>query len=523
MIDRARRAACAAAGILALAAGPAGAAAGGLFVPGYGSQAQPRAGAFVAKSDDPSATYWNPAGLAKQHGTTVHVGVNFTGFSLDYQRTGEYEVPEMGGDHSYTGDPYPKMTDQSHPALGIGRYQAIPLISVVTDLGGATPLVFGIGIGADNGFPQRDLGSGYQFQDPDNPPPPTRYDVVTQEITAAFPSLAVAYEITPQLDVGARFSWGIASTKGTSYLWGLINYSEDVRSDGVFHIEAKDNFVPSAGLGVLYRPSPALELGASYRSEESFHFKGTGQATLGSNLNVLGMQDYIAPELDQPQCAGGGTIAALKACLDLTLPQAASVGGRLVARDESGAEKGDIELDVQWEDWSGSSNYRVVVDGKSGLTGLQLQPTLIRHGFRDTYSVRLGGSWSWAVGGHRLEARGGAAYDTAAAPVSWTRADIDGMARTTLGAGLAYQLGRTRIEAGGGVSLEGSRDVSECNPSQGAVGCDGSGMETPQGDRTAPDPAQPLQGENNQTESPFNAGHYQQGYVLFSAGVTYAF
>ena len=95
------------------------------------------------------------------------------------------------------------------------------------------------------------------------------------------------------------------------------------------------------------------------------------------------------------------------------------------------------------------------------------------------------------------------------------------MARTTLGAGLAYQMAKIRLELGGGVVLESPREVDQCNPDADNLGCEESGVETPFKDRNRPDPAQPLLG--NPVESPFNAGRYEQGYVLLSLGATYQF
>jgi long-subunit fatty acid transport protein len=521
MTRRARRTA-AMAGILAL--GPAASAgAGGLFIPGYGSQAQPRAGAFVAKADDPSALYYNPAGLAKQKGTVVHLGMNFVDFDQTFQRAGVYEEPDEGAAPSWTGQPYPEVSDNSTPAIGVGGFQGIPLFGVATDLGGATPLVFGIGIIADHGFPEREYGEGYVFEDPNTPPPPQRYDIVSQDVSAAFPSLAVAYRIAPQLDVGVRVSWGFAGSKGQQYVWGLRNYPEDIHTDGTFEIDVADNFIPAAGAGLLYRPSPNVEFGASYHSPKSLNLKGEGSAALGTGLGLAGMMEFIAPENEAVLCETGGTIASLKSCLNLKLPQMASVGGRYIFRDGAGRERGDIELDVQWEDWSKASDIEVIVDGKGGLTGLRLQPALVRHGFRDTFSFRLGGAYGFDIAQNRLEVRAGAAHDTAAAPLSWTRLDVDGMARTTLGAGLAYDMARFRIEVGGGVVLEQDRTVPECNTSLDQLGCDSPDQETPTADRESPDPVQPLAGANNQVESPFNAGTYSQGYVLFSLGLSYAF
>lgn len=516
------------AGLAVLASAPS-VHGGGLVVPGYGSQAQPRAGAFVAKADDASALYYNPAGLAKQKGTSVHLGFNLIDFDQTYQRAGTYEPAgdsDMGPTHPYTGQEFAEVSDNSTPALGVGGFQGIPTFGVVSDLGGATPLTFAIGLIAEHGFPEREYGEDYAFEDPDVAPPPNRYDILEQDVSVAFPSIAAAYSITPQLDVGVRASWGFGGSKGRQILWGLRNYEEDIHSDAEFEVDVKDNFIPAASVGVMYRPMPVVEVGAQYQMRRKINFTGHGSAVLGTNLG-LGPDnpDFIAPENDfpHPDCQGTGTITALYSCVNLTLPQTASLGARYILRDPSGKERGDVELDVVWEDWSAASDIEIIVNGKSGLTGLRLNPVLSRHGFRDTFSFRLGGGYGFDIGDNRLTARAGAAYDTAAAPNSWTRLDLDGMARTTLGAGIGFETSSLRFDLGGGLVLEGDRDVDVCNPDLDNLGCETPGTETPVDERDRPDPVQPLNGPNEQVESPFNAGHYEQGYVLLSFGVTYLF
>lgn len=518
------------AGLAVLASGPS-AFAGGLVVPGYGSQGQPRAGAFVAKADDGSALYYNPAGLAKQKGTSIHLGMNFIDFSQKYKRTGSYEAPgatDMGNAHSYTGDSYEQVSDNSTPAVGFGGFQGIPTFAVVSDLGGRSPVVIAIGLIAEHGFPEREYAEDYIENgfESDTAPPPNRYDILEQDVSVAFPSLAAGYSITPKLDIGARVSWGFGGSKGTQILWGLRNYEEDIHSDSLFAVDVKDNFIPAASAGVLFRPNHMIELGANYSTPKKINFTGDGTAILGTNLGLGDEKDFIMPENEfpNPDCVGTGTITALHSCVNLTLPQTATVGGRYIFRDMTGREVGDIEFDVQWEDWSAASDIEVIVNGKSGLTGLQINPVISKHGFQDTFSFRLGGSYGFDLGKNRLTARAGAAYDTAAAPNSWTRLDLDGMARTTLGSGLAYDMSNMRFELGAGLVLEQDRTVADdCNPDIDNLGCGTPGVETPQDERDRPDPPQPLNGTGNQIESPFNAGHYEQGYVLLSAGVTYMF
>ena len=66
--------------MLALGAGlvtwSASAQAGGFELPDNGAQALGRGATFVAKADDTTAMYYNPAGLARQRGTRLYVGGN---------------------------------------------------------------------------------------------------------------------------------------------------------------------------------------------------------------------------------------------------------------------------------------------------------------------------------------------------------------------------------------------------------------------------------------------------------------
>lgn len=496
------------------------AAAGGLFVPGYGSQSQPRAGAFVAKADDPTAILHNPAGLRKVRGTQVHLGFNFVDMHLRYQRAGTYDEV-AGEDLPWEGQPYAPIENEASPDVGFAGIHAIPLFALSHELRGegAPPITLAAGIYAGHGYPEREFAPDYQIEaDPSRPPPPNRYDILALNGLAAYPSIAAAYSITDDLDVGVRASWGFASFQGRTSVWAFQNYEETEANDGLFSVNVEDGFVPTFGLGLTYRPLPALEIGAAYRSKSSIRGKGTGHAVLGSAAAELG-GDSLEPIQENPRCESGGTAVNLKTCVDFVLPQEATLGARWVWRDGSGRERGDLELDLQWEDWSDASDIDITVDARSALGALNT--ATLRHGFQDVLSVRLGGSYNHPVGAHLLSVRAGVAHDTATAPESWTRVDIDGMARTTLGAGLAYETSSMRFELGGGAVLEGTRDVPlTCNPTAQEPGCAPGGGENDEEERTAPDPAQPLNSPSRQVESPFNAGTYEQGYVLVSAGVT---
>jgi long-subunit fatty acid transport protein len=537
------------------------AVAGGLLLPGAGAISTSRAGAGVASADDGEALVLNPAGIVKAHGTTITVSAAMIQYAMEFQRRGTYDtVP--GESYPFAGQTYNAVKNDPSPPLGIGSLQPLPVVAVVSDLGGAVPgLHLGLGLYSPNSYPFRDmctqLASGcqkYVFKiDPNAdfsaPPPSTRYDIMHEDASIILPSLVVAYRILPTLDIGLRLSGGRADLKSTSSLWTTLgpNYEEDPKKDGAITIDAQDSFVPAYGLGVTFRPTPSLELGANYASELDLHAKGTAVSQLGPSGGVPGLDVRIVPiDDDAARCATGGTAEKLKACVDLAIPMNLQVGGRYIFLDDAGKPKGDVELDLDWEHWGKScseqdlldgkctspGDYRVVVDATTAIMlptgpipGPALSDTLVKHGLRDTLGVRVGGSYRLPIGAKRddgdsdqLIVRGGLAHDTAAAKTGWLRADLDGAARTTIAVGASYRLRRFEVSLGGGAILESPSNpnvgggAQPCNPTMAMPSC-GAGE-----DHQGPDPINPT--SQTQAESPVNQGDYTAHYLLFMLGVS---
>lgn len=503
---------------------PSAASAGGFYVPGTGPVGQARAGAFAARADDPSALAYNPAGLAGLHGTRLLLGFNLVELDLAYQREGRYEATQTG--HAYEGELFPEVRDVSNPSLGLLGFQAVPLVALSTDLGLDLPLTFGVGVYAPQGYPSRAFpetwSTGGDAGDP--APGPQRYDVIKQDVIVALPSVAVGWRPVSWAAVGARLSWGVVNLRHRSALWAFENFQEDPGLDGVFDADVSDGFVPGAGVGVLLDPFSFLTLALSWDSPMAVDAKGSGAATLGPGVGFAGVQDDIEPVNDpaQARCGVGGTVDALKTCVRFDLPQMATAGLRwhLGPRE---AARADLEADVRWENWSAASRFEVLADGRSALSGIALEPVPLDHGMKDVWSFRLGGSYQVVIPDAGLvEVRAGIAHDTAAAPDSWSRVDIDGAARTTITGGIAWENHLVRVSLGGGTSVSPDRQVPICawpsGPDAQSLGCDGAG-EPPVAERTQPDPAQPLETPADQRQSPFNAGTYRSHYVLLNLGV----
>lgn len=519
--------------------------AGGLFLPGSGSVSTARAGAAVASADDGEALGLNPAGIAKAKGTTITFGFAAIDYIMSFQRNGTYDTHDMDAE-SYEGMRYPTITNDPNPPLGIGSFQPVPVIAIISDLGGAVPnLHVAAGLYAPNAYPFRNMNNvdgqpyfvpqdngTYDFPAFGAPPPPTRYDIIEQEAAVVLPSVAVAYSITPDLDVGARLSIGFAEAKSTVALWGgLANYAEWVKADGLITLEAKDSFVMAYGFGATFRPTPMLEFGANFTGPVNMRAEGTAISSNGPGVSLNGTPIVIQPVQDEfARCNPGGTMQTFKGCVEFALPMTATVGGRYKILDGNGKMRGDIELDLTYENWGmqRASDYRVVVDAQVTTASMpnnaiDLKDSIIAHGFRDTFGARLGGSYIIPMGDNNLIARGGIAYDTAAAKDGWERADIDGAARTMIAAGASYAMPKVRFDLGFGTILEGTRETSRnCNPmvTSPATGCGPGDAVQPIADRQGPDPTNPLVVPEAQAESPFNQGTYKSHYLLFMLGAT---
>lgn len=564
---------------LATLAGPAHA--GGLFLPGSGAVSTSRAGAAVASADDGEALSINPAGLAKTKRFTLTISAAITRYYMKFNRTGAYDDPNFDIDRQgYEGQDFAPVENDPKPPLGIGSFQPIPVIAVVSDLGGRVKgLRVAAGLYAPNSYPFRDMSQGYTSSAQkfvDNTacqgtgcvaPPPTRYDTLTSESTALFPSIALAYRILPMLDVGLRLSAGNAKAKTQVMVWGTTNnVEESVRNDTLAELDVKDSFIPTFGVGFTLRPTPYLEVAAVYNSGAAFKLQGKSLSTKGPSVDQDKVVGPIAENEvgNRVRCKADGDFSVggeVPACISLALPQTATVGVRYKKLDTYGRMRGDLELNVGWENWGKRCNFdsaQGIIDDQdctspgqflvnldaglyvNGNFDAPLEVNAVNLGLQDVFTYRLGGSWIIPVndGGadpagwpNQIILRGGVGYDTRAAKDGFLRASFDGAARTTATIGAAYRTPKWELNLGGGVVFEGTNRNANtgvdangnptgapCNPTPAdPTGCgDGTFTEIP--DRTGPDPTNPLIAPEVQTQSPFNQGTITSHYVMFMLG-----
>jgi len=521
--------------------------AGGLFVPGSGAVSTSRAGAAVSSVDDGEAMSINPAGFAKSEGLKLTISATLLRYYMTFSRRGTYD-PISLEDRPYEGDPYGTVENKPKPPLGIATFQPLPVIVVSYAVPQVEGLTVAGGLYTPQGYPFRDMSNGYDFQTSetasfDARPPATRYDVMTQESALLLPSIAVAYRVLPDLDVGARFTAGNLKSKTQVVVWGTPgNVEEDVKKDALFTADVKDSFIPAFGLGATYRIGPSIELGAAWTSPINIRAKGTAESARGPG-NDPGRE--IGPSMT-PICSDGGSFEKQKACISLQLPMTATIGGRYKFVDGNNEELGDVEINVNWENWGKTCNfddahiagsdcvapgqYRVQID--AGLYTNNRQnyapinetsgANVVNLGLQDTFGVRLGGSYKHRLNAaSKLVARAGLALDTRAAKDGWLRANFDGAGRQTIAVGGAYEAKTWQANIGFGYIHEGSNSNSgDCNPTQADFFCNDDGTPTPAEDRNHPDPTNPLLTPETQFENPYNQGTIKSHYLMFMLGFT---
>lgn len=401
--------------ILAL---PASAGAGGFTIPGQGTRSMSRGAAFVALSDDLTALMVNPGGLSKLTGTHFLYNHNFINNQTTFTRfPTSMEVP---ADSVNAADPTAPVDNQkSWFPLGAA-------IGLASDFG-LEDWTFALGVYGPNAV-------GSQEYSPDGG---NRYMLTEAEIILIYYTLGVAYGHKDTFGVGLTLQYvhmpvttfgqvvdGTTGAAPTPY------YSS---SDLIATLDMKDDAAFTAQIGAWFRPIPQIEIGLSARVVPIF-LNPSGEVVLSK---VPG-QDFLGNANSEVTLHGGD------ASLDITMPIIVRSGIRY--RHLSGdREVFDLELDFVYEAWSSLERYDIDLEGDvevtlPGLPADQQPPTTaltdlrLEKRWKDTYSLRFGGTWNaWS---DILSVSAGGFWETGAAPNQYSHLDFPAFDRYGVGGGL---------------------------------------------------------------------------------------
>ncbi len=308
---------------------PLAAFGGGFQLNEHGARAVGQGGAWVARAYDPSAIYFNPAGLAFQRGTFVSLGTTFIAPRAKYYGIG-------------TGQ------------LNMNNQVFTPINGYITS-SLSDDLVVGIGV-------MNPYGLGTEW--------PTawtgRYITTKADLISFFVTPTVSYKVTDDLSVGV----------GVNYVTGSAKLSRIISDP--FAQQEHTATVDASGtgwgfnIGLLYRPTEDLSVGASYRSGVTID--ATGSATFKPGLSVFPAGDVTAT---------------------LNLPATGYIGVAYAV-----SENLEVEFDYQYVGWSSYDSLTVVFKADPSLPG---DPKL----FEDTYILRWGAEYTM----DRLQLRLGYFFD----------------------------------------------------------------------------------------------------------------
>jgi long-chain fatty acid transport protein len=335
----------------------------GLFE--QGAKATAMGGAFAATADDPSAIFYNVAGIAQQRQFTFMAGG--TGINFANQFTGDPNDPFTSG----ASERY-----RAHTFIPPNAYLLMPIGSNIT---------FGVGLFSPFGLrtnwenPNRFIG---------------RFISQDANLKALDVEPALAWQTSD-----GRFALGVGADYRRMHIILARNSAAlnpfNQRISDVANARLNSDWDSAWGYnaGLLFKPTPTWSIGASYRSNIDIDFKGDAQFT----QILTGFPQFDAAAKAQiPPDQGISTTISMPAITSLGIATTAISGWQL-------------EADTTYTTWSRFKNLDVAFD---------LTPQVNINRPQNWHN-----SWSYRVGGNRhvtdtWDIRLGALYDKSPQPTS---------------------------------------------------------------------------------------------------------
>jgi len=335
----------------------------------HGARAMAMGGAYVAQASDASAIYFNPAGLSFQKGFKVMLGATLIMPATTF--TGPTPSTASTDMVSQTFNPinvYASYTMENGLSFGLGVYNP-----------------FGLGTEWPSGW----VG---------------RYMSVKSDVQTFYVNPTVSYKFSDQFAVGV----------GVSYVTGKVTLDRKLpltpAPDGGFKLDGTGTGI-NFNLGILWKPSNVLSVGASYRSETKIEF--SGDATF-SNIPPVAPFTSLFP-------------AGVTGKATLPMPSNLMVG---VAYDVS--KDFTLEADFQYLGWS-SYDILLLTFNKAVAGSTTSKDTT---DWTNSILIRLGGEYRM----DKLSLRAGFIYDQTPQPDKAVDPLLPDANRIELTVGLGYQI-----------------------------------------------------------------------------------
>jgi len=228
----------------------------GLRVPDQDPKAIARGNAFTATADNPSAVYYNPAGITQSPGHNTSIGVNIVSLGSEREAGGQtlstsdrvHVLPQLFYTYGFTNAPF---------ALGLGSYSP-----------------YGLGMEWPNNTPFRQTTIEGSMT------------YLTLNPVAAWKPLS-----TLSVAAGPTLNYGETELRNGKLPFGVFNGADKIRFRG-------NDTAVGFNAGVLWQPLEQHSFGLTYRSATSMNFSGDVSAYIPGVVNSV---TDASAKIDFPQ------------------------------------------------------------------------------------------------------------------------------------------------------------------------------------------------------------------------------
>jgi long-chain fatty acid transport protein len=386
---------------------PTGRAAG-FAVAEQGAAAIGLGGAFVARADDPSAVFFNPAGLGLVKDRQLSFGGSLKLGTVKF----EGQLPFPG-----------PLTEERETS-----FDALPTVAIVQPVGGS--IVLGLGL-------HRPFAFSSEWA---NPTSSTGRHIAQQAALGSYMlSPAIAVRLADRLAVGGTVDLYASTLSHDRRLPGIDPYDFKVIDVAALSLKSQTQYAVGFSAGLLARTTSGLSLGLAYRYAPKLDFRG--DATLSRIPTGRSELDARLATALPPQLLSFSSSIALPGILS---------GGLAYSR-------GDwvLSADAVLESWSRTDGAQLEFPGYSDLT------RRLFSGFTDKTQYRVGIERRVS---HLLTVRGGYCY--APTPQLQEQANplFSDADRQVFSLGATWNRGRTRLDVAPGFVLFSERSTGGANP-----------------------------------------------------------
>jgi long-chain fatty acid transport protein len=324
--------------------------AGGFRLPEAGAKAMGMGFAFTAQADDPSAIYFNPAGIVQLEGSNFKGGITY--------------VKENGG--TFTGTtPLTGGATVTETQKDLNFF--IPNLFFTRK---ASPdFAYGVGVYSPFG-----LGQEYENRDTSI----FRNQITKIDLMTIVVNPTVAWKVNEVLSIGAGldFMYGKAKLQKA----GVVFLGPPVNNLNLFQLDLDgDGTAWGYNFGALLTPTKQVKIGISYRSPFRLDIKNGDVKIFGINSTV----PFVPPGPFTAAQVFGGTTFDTKGSTTLNIPATATLGVAYTVNRLT------LEVDADWTFWHSYSSLFIDLERNNGL----LPDSFAKKEWKDVVALYIGGEY----------------------------------------------------------------------------------------------------------------------------------